>query len=197
MRKTAQHIPEQHRIEHDPTPASFRTPHAVAADLAEPLAALIDRYEAFVKSLEAHRAAISQADGRGIDAAIARETELLEELLRLDETCRRALGQTTTTHNNASERAPMQGGWTLTRLAAALGGDEGQRIAESSAYLKALTSRADILQKSVREASHAMASHIDGLVRQVAQRLSHTGTYGAAGRVETKPQVVSGLDMSL
>ena len=194
MRKTAQQTHEQQRIEIDPTPASFRTPHAVAADLAEPLSVLIDRYESFVKSLEAHRAAISQADGKGIDAAITREAELLEELLTLDETCRRALGQTSAVPNNVS---PTQGGWTLTRLAAALGGDEGQRIAESSAYLKALTSRADILQKSVREASHAMASHIDGLVRQVAQRLSHTGTYGSAGRVETKPQVVSGLDMSL
>ncbi len=182
----------------DPAPVSFKTPAAVAADLAEPLAMLIERYEAFVKSLEAHRAAISQADGRGIDAAIAREAELLEELLTLDETCRRSLGQSASTPVTPGARTtPTEGGWTLTRLAAALGGDEGQRIAESSAYLKALTSRADILQKSVREASHAMASHIDGLVRQVSQRLSHAGTYGAAGRVEAKTPIVSGLDVSL
>ena len=42
-----------------------------------------------------------------------------------------------------------------------------------------------------------MASHIDGLVRQVAQRLSHAGTYGAGGRVEVKAPVVSGLDVRL
>lgn len=178
---------------------ALRAPATVAAELLEPLAALIDRYEAFVKSLEAHRAAISRADGKGIDAAINREATLLDELLDLDRRCRIALGQADATlpAGAASDARTAEGGWTLTKLAAALGGEDGQRIAESAAYLKALTSRADILQKSVREASFAMASHIDGLVRQVAQRLSHTGTYGSAGRVETKPQVVSGLDMKL
>lgn len=175
-----------------------RAPAAVAAELARPLATLIERYESFVKSLEAHRAAISQADGRGIDSAISREADLLDELLVLDETCRRTLGQTASTPSTPGARTqPTEDGWTLTALAAALGGDEGQRIAESSAYLKALTSRADILQKSVRDASHAMATHIDGLVRQVSQRLSHAGTYGAAGRVETNASVVSGLDVRL
>ena len=42
-----------------------------------------------------------------------------------------------------------------------------------------------------------MATHIDGLVRQVAQRLSHAGTYGSGGRVEVKAPVVSGLDVRL
>ena len=170
-----------------------RTPASIAAELIEPLGTMIERYESFVKSLESHRAAISQADGRGIDAAIARESELLDELIALDDACRRTLGQ----HTVNGIATQTGEGWTLTRLAAAIGGDEGQRIAESSAYLKALTSRADILQKSIREASHAMAAHIDGLVRQVSQRLSHAGTYGAAGRVEAKAPVVSGLDMSL
>lgn len=164
-----------------------RPPAGVASEIAAPLASLIDRYESFVKTLETHRAAISKADGRGIDSAISREIELLDELLALDATCRAALGHAD----------PGGTGWTISRLADAIGGEEGKQLAESSAYLKALTSRAEILQRSVREASAAMASHIDGLVRQVSQRLSHSGTYGAAGRVESKAPVVSGLDISL
>ena len=172
------------------TQTNERPAPAVAAELAGPLATLIDRYESFVKTLETHRAAISKADTRAIDDAIAREGELLEELLRLDASCRAALGQ------EAPEPSRTHG-WTLTRLAQAIGGEDGQRIAEASAYLRALTSRAEILQKSVREASAAMATHIDGLVRQVAQRLSHAGTYGSGGRVEVKAPVVSGLDVRL
>ncbi len=167
-----------------------RAPAAVAADLASPLARLIERYESFVKTLETHRAAISKANTRAIDDAIRLERELLEELLALDASCRTALGQ-------PAASPPVSNAWTLSRLAEAIGGEEGQRLAESAAYLRALTSRAEILQQSVREASRAMASHIDGLVRQVSQRLSHAGTYGAAGRVEAKTPVVSGLDMSL
>lgn len=162
-------------------------PLLVFASLSGPLAALIERYEAFVKALEGHRAAISKADGRGIDTAIAAETELLDELTDLDIRCRTALG-----HGQ-----PGTGGWRLTTLAEAIGGDDGARLAESAAYLKALTSRAGTLQRSIREASASMAAHIDGLVRRVSQRLSHSGTYGAAGVVENRAAVVSGLDMSL
>jgi len=162
-------------------------PSVVFASLSGPLPVLIERYEAFVKTLEGHRSAISKADGRGIDTAIAAETELLDELTDLDIRCRTALG-----HGE-----PGTGGWRLTTLAEAVGGDDGARLAESAAYLKALTSRAETLQRSIREASASMASHIDGLVRRVSQRLSHSGTYGAAGVVESRAAVVSGLDMSL
>lgn len=166
-------------------------PDAVHAMLESPLAGLIERYEAFVKALEAHRSAISKADGPAIDEAIGREMELLDELIVFDERCRTALGQ------GLPGTAPAIGGWRLTTLAEAIGGEKGQRLTESAAYLRALTSRAEILQRSVREASASMAAHIDGLVRRVSQRLSHAGTYGAAGRVESGAPVVSGLDMSL
>lgn len=167
----------------------LRPAQAVAAEIGEPLARLIERYEAFVGVLEDHRAAIGRADGRAIDGAIVREDELLRELLDLDARCRAALGQ--------DGRNAPESGWTLTRLGGALGGEAGDRLSETAAYLKTLTGRAELLQRGVREASRAMASHIDGLVRQVSQRLSHAGTYGAAGRVESGAPVVSGLDVSL
>ena len=190
MQNTHRKTPIPMHARESTTPSTGASAADVARDLAGPLTALIERYESFVKTLETHRAAISKADARAIDDAIAREGELLEELLRLDAACRDALGQNDPDPSAAS-------GWTLTRLAQANGGEDGQRLSEASAYLKALTSRAEILQRSVREASAAMASHIDGLVRQVAQRLSHAGTYGAGGRVEVKAPVVSGLDVRL
>lgn len=157
--------------------------HLETAARVEPVVqTLIGAYEELIGLLEEHRAAISRADTRGLGAAVERERDVLTRIDSLETEFRAALGE---------------GPATLTSLAQAVGGVEGSRLAESAAYLRALAGRARVLQAAVREASESMATHINGLMRQVAARLSHAGTYGSGGRVESGSPVVSGLDLSL
>lgn len=149
----------------------------------EPVAqTLIKAYEELIGLLDEHRSAISRADTRELARAVERERDVLTRIAALETEFRAALGE---------------GPATLTSLAEAVGGVEGGRLAESAAYLRALAGRARVLQAAVREASESMATHINGLMRQVAARLSHAGTYGSGGRVESGSPVVSGLDLSL
>lgn len=146
---------------------------------------LIDAHETLITALERHRDAITAADPHAIAPLIEEERGLFARLLDLDKRLRAGLGHTSA------------GGMRLSELAEHVPGVDGERLADSAAYLRTLATRAEILRSSVRDASAAMAAHLDGLMRQVAQRLSHAGTYGSAGQVESKASVVSGLDVSL
>ncbi len=166
----------------------------MTTDAARPLAEriepmvleLISAHERLIRILEKHRAAISSADARVLGDVVRDEREVLEQIASLDRSCRGVLDEWT-----------GAGPVTVTALAGLLPPPEGPRLAESAAYLRALASRARTLQSTVREASESLSAHINGLMRQVSQRLSHAGTYGPGAKVESRASVVSGLDMSL
>ncbi len=145
---------------------------------------LITAHERLIRVLEKHRAAISSANARALGDVVREEREVLERIATLDRSCREILDE-------------WPGGVTVTALAGMLSPPEGPRLAESAAYLRALSSRSRTLQSTVREASESLSAHINGLMRQVSQRLSHAGTYGPGAKVESRSSVVSGLDMSL
>jgi type VI protein secretion system component VasF len=50
-------------------------------------------------------------------------------------------------------------------------------------------------QAALRAAAESLSTHMQGLMRQVYGRLSHAGTYGRAGHVDTRVQVVTSLDV--
>jgi hypothetical protein len=50
-------------------------------------------------------------------------------------------------------------------------------------------------QRAVRIAAEALAEHMQGLMKQVARKLSHAGTYGRRGSVDARIQVTSALDL--
>jgi len=168
-------------------PALDRRPAHEIAEKVEPLVLeLIEAHESMIKLLETHRAAISSADPRNIEPIISEERVLFDRIAELERRTREALGHKT-----------GQGGLKVSALAESLAEPARSRLASSASYLRALHARGEVLRSSVREASLAMAVHLDGLMRQVAQRLSHAGTYGQRGRVESAAPVVSGLDVSL
>lgn len=155
------------------------------ASRVEPLVLeLISAHEELVRILEKHRAAISSADAASLGAVVRDEREAFGRVATLERACREILGE-------------RGAGMTVTALAGQIEGPEGSRLAESAAYLRALMSRVRTLRASVVEASASLSAHINGLMRQVSQRLSHAGTYGPGAKVESRASVVSGLDMSL
>jgi hypothetical protein len=169
-------------------------PGEIAREIEPVVLELIGVHETLIGALERHREAIGAADPRTIGPLIEEERAHFARIAELDRRARLALGHAPRTVNGAT---PASGGLRITELADRLGGEDGARLRASAEYLRVLVKRADALRGSVRDASAAMAAHLDGLMRQVAQRLSHAGTYGSAGTVESKASVVSGLDVSL
>lgn len=168
------------RMHTNTSPPSPGDPERVAR-LQPVIESLIEAHERLVALLEAHRGAIARADSGELARVADEERAVLESIGALESSCRALLDGS--------------GAKTVSALAQRAGGEGGGRLGESAAYLRALATRAHAMQAAVREAGEAMALHIGGLMRQVAARLSHAGTYGAGGRVESTAPVVTGLDL--
>lgn len=69
------------------------------------------------------------------------------------------------------------------------------RVIAAADRLRELLKRLHREHVALKEATTTLATHMEGVLRQVAGRLSHAGTYGRRGVVETRVQVVSTLDM--
>jgi len=69
------------------------------------------------------------------------------------------------------------------------------RVVAAADRLRDLLAKLHKEHVSLKEATTTLATHMEGVLRQVAGRLSHAGTYGRRGIVETRVQVVSTLDM--
>lgn len=73
------------------------------------------------------------------------------------------------------------------------------RLAGVAAALRDVLNRLHREHLAIRAAAEALSSHMEGLMRQVYQRLSHAGTYGRggapAGAVGGGVQVVSSVDV--
>ena len=73
----------------------------------------------------------------------------------------------------------------------------GLRVKKSRQRLKTLMNELQRERGTVRAATESLLAHMEGLMRQVARKLSHAGTYGPQGAVGAgNQQVVSGLDVT-
>lgn len=63
--------------------------------------------------------------------------------------------------------------------------------------LKSLVARVQEEQNVVRIVSRVLLAHMEGLMRQVASSLSHSGTYAKSGAVAAGAPIVTSLDIRL
>ncbi|MEO0715422.1 MAG: flagellar protein FlgN [Planctomycetota bacterium] len=172
----------------NPATATMRPAEALAAHLL----AMIAAHEHLLTLAAEHRAAISRADGPAVEKLSAQQTELVRAVATLEQ------------HRRAAARAvvgerPARGSPepTIQRVLALLPEPDRTTIATHSAKLRALVERVQEEHRVVRRATTLMLSHMEGLMRQVAQALSHAGTYSRAGSVPAgSAQVVSSLDLT-
>lgn len=165
----------------------------IGAELEALITLLIDRHAGLLSAVKDHRAALSKADAPAIEKCVHRQNDHVQAIAELE---RRRLS-------------------VLTRLAEATGQDQAQasqkptiawaagllpepirgRILALGAALRERLLELSAQTKVVRQAAEAVAVQMEGLFRQVAQRLSHSGTYNPRGRVEARTQVMTSLDI--
>lgn len=163
---------------------------ARVAEQVEPLLeSLIGRHEALLDLAEEHRAAIRDADASGLSDVIARTTDVVGEIARLDEQRAQLAAQ-----RGGDPRAAA--GVPLTELAQSLTGEQRDRVMAKGERLRGLIERVRAEHQAIRLASESLLSHMQGLMKQVSATLSHAGTYGSSGSVApVRQQVVTGIDV--
>lgn len=167
------------------------------SELAERLEGVIDayaqRYDQLAASIAAQREALRRADGAGVEAAGRSQRVILEAIAMLEQ--RRG--------GVANDAAGVLPGLakgrttplTLRDIARAL---PVKNAAELTRKAEALREKVISTQEATRVvglATRSLLAHIEGLMRTVAQQISHAGTYSPKGHVEAGGAVVSSLDV--
>ncbi|MEZ6244183.1 MAG: flagellar export chaperone FlgN [Phycisphaerales bacterium] len=146
---------------------------------------LVERHEALLLALAEHRAALTSADPARLGKSLEACADLLQEIAGLEDERRALFGE----GDHAKSRT------TIAQVAARMDEPRKRRLLELGSRLKGLIETVRTEQASLAQAAGSLASHMEGLIRQVAAKLSRTGAYGRDGRVGEGPAVVTALDI--
>lgn len=155
---------------------------ALGAALETLMRNLIAAHERLLDAMEAHRLALTRADSAEIAAAVELETDALTEIAELERARATLMGD--------------NGPRTVTQLAQTLPDGARDRVLGLATQLRELIHELRGRQAVVRAASRSLLSHTQGLMAQVGAALSHAGTYGRAGKVQSTTPACAALDLS-
>ncbi|MCW5754618.1 MAG: flagellar export chaperone FlgN [Phycisphaeraceae bacterium] len=152
---------------------------AWAVELEMALAALIEAHEQLLDVVGKHRQAISQADPAALQQSLAAQQDLLRRIAEA-EAARQALVRRIIAADRELAAADRAGSPTprVTQLAERLRGGARDRLLELGSRLRTLIERLQSEQRSVRVAAESLATHMQGLARQIGRAFSPAGTYG-------------------
>lgn len=171
------------------------------AELEQLLQGLLKENEALLALAAVHRAAIARADPGALGECVQRQNEVVTRVTELELRRMALVGRLADRmrslapagSDRVSEGVPDRP--TITWLARTLPEPVRARLVALADRLRDLLARLQREHAALREASATLAAHMDGLMRQLAGKLSHAGTYGRRGTVESPVQVISALDL--
>lgn len=155
-------------------------------ELERLLAGLIAAHEDLLRLAVEHRAAIATADSARLQTCIESQQRTLGRLAELDLQRRRL---------TAAAALPSDVQPTLSVLAERLPEPVRGRALAAAGRLRELINAVHREARTVRQATHALLGHMEGLMRQIGRRLSEAGTYGRAGGVIAAPPLPCALDV--
>lgn len=179
---------------------SKAAPRAVrmdAAQLGARLESLLDSLQQVQRSIldatRRQREAMRHADPVGVQQATsdqARNTTRLADLER---------ERVALVRDAEDAGLVMRGGSpvTLRVLAAACPQETRGTLVKEAQALRTLMEEVARETSSTRAATLTLLAHVEGVMRQVAGRLSHSGTYSRRGVVEAGASVVSAVDVRM
>ena len=162
---------------------------SISEELEALLRALIVRHESLLELTLKHHEAIRQADTSRCEAVSAQARTVLAEIAEL-EASRQGLIK------RAQAQLPRQSSVArLSDIARCLPDPVRTALLELAEKLRALIQRVQEEQSLLRVVSRVLVANMNGLVRQVAQSLSHAGIYAKSGTVSAGAAVASSLDI--
>lgn len=160
------------------------TPNPADVDRLDALlGSLIDEHRTLLALAGEQHEAIVAADMKRLGNVIEQTGDVLQRVQKVESQRQRLVAR--------PDGRPS----TLDELMTVVDAASQERLTERSGALRGLIQQVQTEQEAVKEASAALANHMHGLMQQVARKLSHSGTYGRAGRVENKSPVMTGVDV--
>jgi FlgN protein len=163
-------------------------PEQTIAEQADPgaqgealLRELMDAYALLSALGKEQRACLSRADGPGVERCAVSQVGLAQRIAELDRRRQVLCGGAGVAISAWAERLP---------------GPAGARLKELAGRARELIARVHREYRVVHQATLSLVTHVDGIVQQVARRLSPTGAYGPCGRVQPGRGAAGGLDLT-
>ncbi len=173
-----------------PAPAD---PARALDDLDAAVRDLIAEHERLIVAVGVQREAVAKADGGKLSAAIVLQGESAQRIAQIE---RRRIAAVATLSAPAKAGVRTHAGQIrLSDLAATLPEPGRARLLESAGLLKAVLEQLHREYGVLKDAAGQLASHLEGITRQVYAKLSHTGAYARSGSLKAPVQVVSTLDI--
>lgn len=177
-----------------PTRALPTDPARALDDLDAAVRELIVEHERLIVAVADQRDAVSRADGSRLTAAILRQGESAQRIAQIERRRINAVAALTAPAR-AGSRTSQPGQVRLTELAATLPEPGRSRLLESVGMLRTILEQLHREYAVLKDAATQLASHLEGITRQVYAKLSHTGAYARSGSLRAPVQVVSSLDI--
>jgi len=177
-------------------PTHDRTRTELATDLGSLLGDMTAAHESWLEAVHAHRDAVRRADTNAMQAALTAQQTCARRVVELEEQRRAVVERASQLPEfTPSPMRPRQGPLTLGEIAAITPQPVRDRLVERAAHLRALIGDLRRANSTLQAASGALLAHTEGLMRQVARRLSTAGTYGRRGFVEPAPTLACAVDL--
>ena len=151
---------------------------------------LIAEYERLNELAEKRQDAMRHADTRTLGETIGAENVSVQRVAELERKRLPVVGELA-----RKLQAPPKTEVTVTWLAQRLSGAAGERLAGLASRLRGLIQTLLRQNEASKRTAETLASHMDGLLKQVAASLNHARTYSASGLVTAGPRVVSAIDV--
>ncbi len=158
--------------------------------------------EQMLEAVRNHRAALARADLAGMSAAITVQGELARRIGLLNEERAAVVAEISGVRAGVSTSAARPGAKAaeaaepkLSRLIAGAPAAQRTRLEGMRLLLRDVLERLTAEQRALKDAAGALAGHMEGVMRQIHDRVAHAGTYVRTGRIDTSVRVVSALDI--
>lgn len=170
------------------------------AELETLLRELLVEHEQLLTVAEMQKRAIAGANTDALASCVHQQNVIVQRVAELE---KRRLGLVARLGERLRPAQARKGGDagivpdrpTIAWLAQTFPEPTRGRVIAAADRLRELLVRLHKEHVALKDATTTLATHMEGVLRQVAGRMSHAGTYGRRGIVETRVQVVSTLDM--
>lgn len=175
-----------------PTTTSTPTTGPIHEELRTLLGEFIAQHEKLLSLTTEHHEAIRQADPLRCERVMQAERSTLASIAELESQRQQLVKRA------QAELRPLPPSISrLSDLARCAPEAIRTNLVEMADRLKGLVTRVQEEQNVVRVVSRVLLAHMEGLMRQVASSLSHSGTYAKSGAVAAGAPIVTRLDVRL
>jgi len=169
---------------------------SLAPDLGALLGDLTAAHESWLAGVLSHRDAVRRADAAAMQEALNAQHACAMRVAAMEDRRRAIVDRASRLPEFAPSSArPRSGPLTLGEIAAITPADARRALVDRADRLRTLIAELRRANSTLHTASAALLAHTEGLMRQVARRLSAAGTYGRRGFVEPASALACAVDL--